>query len=595
MSTTYLLQHAPKASILEREASKLVELAKESNIAFDLEKTELMHWGDTLQAKEETIKLPNGEIVEPKPVIKWLGIFFDSSLKFKHHVSTEIAKARNAFMRIGRLANIDRGLTPFALRQLYIACVTSIADYGTVIWWNNQSNPTTKLQALQNLSIRKILGVFKTAPILPMEVESALPPPEIRINASIRAYAFRLRKLHCKHPVNEAIHKLLHPTEEPPRNAEPLQLERIYKSISHIMDDENIGLIKPFYFPPWQRETPYMVHISKLSKSDETKEHLKALQSHHSNHISIYTDASSISDKKAQGIGVGIAITKAPYENYHKQITKNIGPNNLVYDGELEGATIGAEYAETMAKPGLHFHIYSDNQAGLWRLKTPSDNPGQANQIRAINAAKEVVKKGATIEYHWVPGHEDIPGNEKADALAKGATMERPSTEINSYAMMGMRLKQLARDEWNRKLERDRASRTPQTHFTYRDEFPWQINNELKVPMGTSREIASAFYQLKTGHGRFRDYLYRMGHRDFDICWCGARETPKHLLLSCKLYGKERAKLKDYLQENNPSIRTLMTTTRGIYATIEFIKDTKIATRQWLTLQDYWFEGGDYQ
>lgn len=333
-------------------------------------------------------------------MVKWLGIFFDSSLKFKHHASMKIAKARNAFRRIGRLANIDRGLTPFALRQMYIACVTSIADYGTVIWWNNQVNLTTKLQALQNLSIGKILGVFKTAPILPLEVESALPPPEIRMDAFIRAHAFRLRKLHCKHPVNEAIHKLLHPTEEPPLNVKPLQLERIYNSISHIVDDENIGLIKPFYFRPWQRETPYTVHISKLSKSDETKEHLKALQSHHSNHISIYTDASSISDKKAQGIGVGIAITKAPYENYHKQITKNIGPNNLVYDGELEGATIRAEYAETIAKPGLHFHISSDNQAGLWRMKTRSDKPGQADQIRAINAAKEVVKRGATIAYH---------------------------------------------------------------------------------------------------------------------------------------------------------------------------------------------------
>jgi hypothetical protein len=110
-------------------------------------------------------------------MVKWLGIYFDLTLSFKHHVSTKVAKARGAFFRMSRLANIRRGLTPFALRQIYTACVMSIADYGTEIWWRGQQHLTKLLQGVQNLAIRKILGVFKTAPILPMEVESALPPP----------------------------------------------------------------------------------------------------------------------------------------------------------------------------------------------------------------------------------------------------------------------------------------------------------------------------------------------------------------------------------------------------------------------------------
>lgn len=75
----------------------------------------------------------------------------------------------------------------------------------------------------------------------------------------------------------------------------------------------------------------------------------------------------------------------------------NIGPGNLVYNGELEGVTLAVEYAARIAKPGLNFHIYADNQACLWRLKTPSDNPGQACQIRAIQAAKHATHLGAKI------------------------------------------------------------------------------------------------------------------------------------------------------------------------------------------------------
>ena len=89
-----------------------------------------------------------------------------------------------------RLANIERGLSPFAIRQLYVAYVASIADYGSVLWWKGQASFKAKLQSLQNLGLRKILGAFKTSPITSMELEAALPPAEIRLNSLNRQYAF---------------------------------------------------------------------------------------------------------------------------------------------------------------------------------------------------------------------------------------------------------------------------------------------------------------------------------------------------------------------------------------------------------------------
>ena len=103
---------------------------------------------------------------------------------------------------MARLANSEKGLTPFALRQLYLACVVSVADYGSVIWWRGQASLLRPLQAIQNLAVRKILGVFKTAPIIPMEVEAAVLPPRVRLNTNIRQYAFRILKLSPEHPVN---------------------------------------------------------------------------------------------------------------------------------------------------------------------------------------------------------------------------------------------------------------------------------------------------------------------------------------------------------------------------------------------------------
>ena len=126
-------------------------------------------------------------------------------LTFKQHVAIRTSQARSAFQRMTRLANTAKGLSPFAVRQLYLACVVSVADYDSPIWWRGQAQFKKPLQALQNLALRKILGVFKTAPIVPMEVEAALQPPCVRLNASTRKYAIRTLKLAPKHPINQEL------------------------------------------------------------------------------------------------------------------------------------------------------------------------------------------------------------------------------------------------------------------------------------------------------------------------------------------------------------------------------------------------------
>ncbi len=98
-------------------------------------------------------------------------------------------------------------------------------------------------------------------------------------------------------------------------------------------------------------------------------------------------------------IGVGIVVLQYNQGTpivLHQSMT-NLGDSQLVYNGELEGTTQAIEYASRTAQPGQTYHIYSDNQAGLFRLRTISDHPGQACQIRAIQAVEKAKSTGATI------------------------------------------------------------------------------------------------------------------------------------------------------------------------------------------------------
>lgn len=106
-----------------------------------------------------------------------------------------------------------------------------MSDYGSIVWWKGQNSIVDQLQKLQNRAVRKILGAFRTSPILPMEIEAALAPPRVRLNMAMSRYVFRIYQLAKNHPVNIEMDKV-----EFSKN--PSQLERIKRSTQHVYDGQ---------------------------------------------------------------------------------------------------------------------------------------------------------------------------------------------------------------------------------------------------------------------------------------------------------------------------------------------------------------------
>lgn len=156
------------------------------------------------------------------------------------------------------------------------------------------------------------------------------------------------------------------------------------------------------------------------------------------------------------------------------------------------------EFTSRVAKPGQAYHIYSDNQAGLYRLKTPSDNPGQACQIRASQAAELARSKGAAISINWVPGHTDVNWDELADSLAEVASKRVPSTDETSFAVLDWRARKVSCREWESVLNQydKQVNQNLATYNGIRINIPWQLRSKIQIPPGTKRELTSSFYQL---------------------------------------------------------------------------------------------------
>ena len=564
--------------ILEQQVRLLSHQGKNLAIMFDIAKTELIHFTAKKERKERSLQLPDNTIVEPKDTIKWLGIHIDNRLSFKEHIATRVSQARKAFYRLGRLANIERGLSPKAVRQLYLACVTSVADYGSQIYWKNQSYATSLLQSLHNLACRKIIGVFRTSPSLPTSIESGLTSPAIRLNTNNRKYASRAHQLSSNYPIQKAITRITNTDKASYKKPnQHRQLYTIVKSIPE-RDNNSVEKIIPYRFRPWE-SLNYKVTVSKKSKEEEAIAHADYILSRSGdNFTAIYSDASQ--HDKGIGIGVGVVAYSSTHEETFSQKT-NIGCSQLVYNGELEGIAQAFEHAATVAQEGQEIYVYADNQAAIYRLNNLSDNPGQQWLLRCIRAAKRITTKKASIHLQWAPGHNDVKGNEKADTLAKEAAKERPTTSTTaSLAYLGTEINKIQKTEQLMEYKRY-TDRPTKNRNSYSRIFKLNTHTTIKVPKGTPREISSAFYSLKLGHGYFNSYLKRFNKRDCNLCICYKPQTPQHLLLDCKQYKTHQNTLKESIPHRPITLPLLLQTKTGIKATLAFIASTGIGTRKW--------------
>ena len=116
--------------MLENAAEKLLQLQNQNNIQFDMKKIKLIHFHSkrSIDNNNFPVSIRNNQI-QSKNLIRWLEVWLDSKLSFKEHVEIKISAATRIFHQIARLSNTERDLFFQAMRQLYIVCIISVADY----------------------------------------------------------------------------------------------------------------------------------------------------------------------------------------------------------------------------------------------------------------------------------------------------------------------------------------------------------------------------------------------------------------------------------------------------------------------------------
>ena len=231
--------------------------------------------------------------------------------------------------------------------------------------------------------------------------------------------------------------------------------------------------------------------------------------------------------------------------------------------------------------------IFTDNQAAIHRICKNSSSSGQEISYKVRREAEALLSQNVQLHICWVPGHVGVYGNEQADRAAKiAAAAENYNSSVadcsDELDISLTHLKSLVKKSLLQSWQDYYSSARKGAYYQNLDIQPaWK---SLNLSLKSSRIEWSSYMQLKLGHDYFRSYLNRLSNYNSDKCDCNCNyiQSPAHLLLSCSKYQAEHSKIREKLRVNSLSLKLLLATRDGIQAVFDFLKETKIARRNWL-------------
>ena len=188
----------------------------------------------TLSTAKEKVSLRlNNQPVPQVETPTFLGVTLNTRLTWKPHLEAVEAKATRKLAIMKKLAGTTWGANSNILKQVYTGAVRPVVEYASTIWDTVSKTNKSKLDRVQNMGLRIILGAMRSTPIQQMEKTTDLQALECRHEYKAAIQGEKLKRL-TSHPLHQ---KLQHGTKN--------RLKR--KSFKHKLKDlqkENADLLE---------------------------------------------------------------------------------------------------------------------------------------------------------------------------------------------------------------------------------------------------------------------------------------------------------------------------------------------------------------
>ena len=164
----------------------------------------------SLSTSKEKIKIKLGNTALPQEdTPTFLGFKLDQHLTWKPHIEDLEARGIRRLALMRKLSGTTWGASSSILKTVYTGTVRPVLEYGSIVWNTAAKTHKRKLDKVQNLGLRNILGAMKTTPIAEMEKTASIQPLETRRQEKVLIQGEKMKRLqshplHCKLDNREA-------------------------------------------------------------------------------------------------------------------------------------------------------------------------------------------------------------------------------------------------------------------------------------------------------------------------------------------------------------------------------------------------------
>ena len=389
-----------------------------------------------------------------------------------------------------------------------------IDEYAAASWTTAAKVHKNKLDKMQNMGLRTILGAMKSTPVREMEKTADIEPLEKRREYKILAQAEKARRL-PSHPLHRKLQ------ERTKNRLKRQSLNHVVKDLRRTHGDSTQPeelfprvWMPRHSFPRIRTDVPGLTAKGEQMPAQQKALTLEMMDKRYpqSSWIHAFTDGSAENAVRNGGSG---AFIKFP-NNPSASLSTPVGDLCSNYRAEMQALQAAARY---LAEREQHQNIVflTDSLSALQSIMSgPTDHP-----TKQLCDSLKILSQQNNVILQWIPAHVGIRGNETADQLAKaGSHMPQPHT-TTSYKEAKTLLRQSFRTDWQSR----NSGYSPQHDHI----------NKLE------RREQTTIFRLRTGHCGLKKHMKKMGLAETAHCECGADEqTPAHILQTCPLFEDRR-------------------------------------------------------
>jgi ribonuclease HI len=516
----------PTAKLIQNTLNNLQKWSSKTGFKFSKTKTEFIIFTKKIN-QNITIELSlNEQLIKEVNNVKILGLTFDKKMTWKTHINKLKSECNNRLNIIKTLSSLSWGSDRNCLLNTYRSIIRQKIDYGSVLYDSANIGALNSLESVQNTALRLSIGAFRTSPVNSILAESGEMPLKYRRRALSLIYTSKiLSRPDC--PTYDDFMKQSVTDDE--FNFRPSLHQPFKIRVARYLKELNFTIpalypIKLLTVPPWEQpQMPINLELAENKKSDTAqyiyKNLFNELNYGRENCKTYYTDGSVMDDKSGCAV-----ISSNNHYNYR------LHDFSSIFTCEAIAILKTIELIETDSNLVKHV-IYTDAKSCLMALQNPKNSHPLVLHIK--QKIIDLLENHFRIELIWIPGHQGILGNEKADIEAKNATKNQQIDYSikSSYPEVKKLIKSAVQKYWNNYWKSGNSSGLSCVR-----------ESVFKTPpiLFTCRRDQIAITRLRIGHTNLT-HCYLITKTEKNKCdKCGLELTVSHILIECLAYKKEK-------------------------------------------------------